>query len=414
MGYPFWDIFTKPLQNPITLVVPAHASASIILYVDPLHVTSVDTYTLDMGVILQRTGEEQKVPLTIGIKSTEPLISGYIPTVLASASISPEAIDPREEVKIRIVLNNQNPINYTNLTVKIDSNLLKDGIYTKLEPREEKSIEIVKRLDPMTPPQDDNLVVSVFYDERVIVNPIVQEFSVKEYVTQEEIEKEQSFLKMRKGLKVLSNNPNYKGTVKIETTLFKNLFSSTYPRAEVVQESGKDYLVWEVSLGPDKTMAIYITENYRRIVVIAVLALVAVVLYFIFRGPIVVRKGVANVGFSEGGISDAKVVVRVKNRSGSQITNIEVVDHVPHIAHVEKELSIGSMQPHAILQHPKRGLIIKWTIDALEPGDERVLSYRMKSRLSILGEFNLPSASARAKIGNKVIISNSNRVSVGG
>ena len=63
---------------------------------------------------------------------------------------------------------------------------------------------------------------------------------------------------------------------------------------------------------------------------------------------------------------------------------------------------------------PKKGVMIKWNIETLEAGDERVLSYKMKSRLSILGEFNLPAATARTKIGNKVIISNSNRVSVGG
>src|SRR3989339_2195257 len=81
-GYPFWDMYTKPLQNPITLNVPAQSSASITLFVDPLYITSVDTYTLDVGVVLQRTGEEQKAPITVGIKSTEPLIGGYIPTVL--------------------------------------------------------------------------------------------------------------------------------------------------------------------------------------------------------------------------------------------------------------------------------------------------------------------------------------------
>ena len=161
-------------------------------------------------------------------------------------------------------------------------------------------------------------------------------------------------------------------------------------------------------------MTVYTTENYRPIVVIILIVIAAIVLYFVFRSPMVVRKGIANVGMSEGGISEAKIVVRVKNRSANQLTNIEVIDHIPHIAHVEKELSIGSMQPHAVLQHPKRGVMIKWAIEALEPGDERVLSYRMKSRLSILGEFNLPSATARCKVGEKVIISNSNRVSIGG
>ena len=413
-GYPFWDMYIKPLQNPITLKVPAHSLASLKLFVDPLYITSVDTYTLDTGIVLQRTGEEQKVPITIGIKSTEPLISGYRPTVLASSSISPEKIDPRGQITIKVVLNNQNLINYSNLTIKIDSNLFKDELHYPLGPEEEKTIELTKKLDGMTPPQQDRLVVAIFKDDRIIVNPIVKEFEVKEYATQEDIPKEQSFLKIRKGIKVASNNPDYTVAIKIEITPFKNLFLTSSPRSETIKENGKLYLAWKVKLDKDKTMVVYTTENYRPIVVIVALTIAAIVLYFLFRSPLIVRKGIANVGMSEGGVSEAKVVVRVKNRSSKQITNIDVMDNLPHIAHVEKELAIGSMQPHALLKHPKGGIIIKWIIETLEPGDERVLSYRMKSRLSILGEFNLPAATARTKIGNKVVISNSNRVSVGG
>ncbi len=413
-GYPFWDMFTEPLQNPITLKVPALSSASLNLFVDPLYITSVDTYTLEMGVVLERTDDEQKVPITVGIKSTEPLIGGYIPTVIASTSISPDKINPRKQAVIKIVLNNQNPINYSNLTIKIESNLIKDVLHIPLEPREDKVIEITKKLGDMTPPQKDRLVVAIFKEDRIIVSPIIKEFEVEEYVTQEEIPKEQSFLKIRKGIKVVSNNPNYKGVIKTETTPFKNLLLSTQPRAETVKEGEKYYIVWQVKLGEDNSMAVYTTENYRPIIVIVILSAIAVILYFIFRSPIVVRKSIASIAMSEGGISEAKVVVRVKNRGAKQLAGIEVMDNIAHIAHVEKELSIGSMQPHAIMQHPKKGIIIKWTLETLEPGDERVLSYKIKTRLAILGEFNLPAASARCKSGNRVIISNSNRVSVGG
>lgn len=413
-GYPFWDMYTKPLQNPITLKVPASGSSSIRLFVDPLYITSVDTYTLEVGVVLSSTGEEQKVPITVGIKSTEPLIGGYIPTVLTSTSIEPEKIDPRENFKIKIVLNNQNVLNYENLTVKIESNLFREELHVPLGPKEDKTVEVTKNIDSTTPPQEDRLVIAIFKENRMIVSPIVQEFEVKEYLHQEELQEERSFLKIRKGMRVTSNNPDYKGIIKIPTTSLQSLLLSTSPRAETAREEDKQYLIWDVKLGKDKAMTINITTNYRPIVVMLLAAIAAVILYFLFRSPVVVRKGVANIGMSEGGISEAKVVVRVKNRSPAQITNIEVMDTLPHIAHVEKELSIGSMQPHAILKHPKRGIMIKWTIDTLEAGDERVLSYRMKSRLSILGEFSLPAATARCKVGNKVIISNSNRVSVGG
>lgn len=412
-GYPFWDMYAKPLQNPITLIVPAQGKASIRLFVDPLYITSVDTYTLDVGIVLQRTGEEQKVPVTVAIKSTDPLIGGYIPTVLATISISPEKIDPREEFTIKVFLNNQNVLNYPNITIKIDSNLFKEELNVPLGPKEDKTVEVKKRLDDLTPPQEDRIVVAIFKVGRLIVSPIVKEFEITEYAVQQEIPKEKSFLKIRSGIKVVSNNFDYKGNIKIETTPLKNLFTSSWPRAELVKEDDKLYLVWQIEL-KDRTMIVYTFENYRPLVVIAVLIIAAISLYFLFRSPIVVRKSIANVNFSEGGISNAKVVVRVKNRSSKQLTKIEVIDHLPHIAHVEKEVSIGSMQPHAILQHPKKGLVIKWTIEALEPGDERVLSYKMRSRLPILGELGLPSATARTNLGDRVIISNSNTVSIGG
>jgi len=36
VGYPFWDMYTKPLQNPITLKVPAQSTLSIKLFVETL------------------------------------------------------------------------------------------------------------------------------------------------------------------------------------------------------------------------------------------------------------------------------------------------------------------------------------------------------------------------------------------
>jgi len=413
-GYPFWDMYTKPLQNPITLTVPGQSSAKIRIFVHPLYITSVDTYTLDTGIVLQRTDEEQKVPVTIGIRSNEPLIGGYIPTVVTSTSILPIEIDPREEFKIRIVLNNQNLLDYKNLTVRIESNLFRDELYVPLGPKEDKTIEITKRIDAMTPPQSDSMVVEVLMGQRLIVNPIINEFDIKSYSFQESLPREQSFLKVKKGIKVVSNDADYKAAIKMEISGLKSLVTTSSPKAETVKEGGKSYLAWDIPLGEDRTVTVYTTENYRPILVTIVLIIAALVLYFVFRSPLIVRKGVVNIGLSDGGVSEAKVVVRVKNRSSKPISNIDVSDNVPHIAHVEKELSVGSMQPHAILQHPKRGIMIKWTIENLEPGDERVLSYKMRSRLAILGEFNLPAASARASIGKKMVITHSNRVSVGG
>ena len=71
------------------------------------------------------------------------------------------------------------------------------------------------------------------------------------------------------------------------------------------------------------------------------------------------------------------------------------------------------MQPSKILKHEKKGSIIKWSIDELHVGEERVISYRIKSRLPIIGDFTLESAVARFKHQGKERISHSNTLSVG-
>ena len=52
------------------------------------------------------------------------------------------------------------------------------------------------------------------------------------------------------------------------------------------------------------------------------------------------------------------------------------------------------MKP-ASVYNDGRATIVKWEIDKLEKGDERVLSYRMASRLAILGSVTLPGVAVR-------------------
>jgi hypothetical protein len=55
------------------------------------------------------------------------------------------------------------------------------------------------------------------------------------------------------------------------------------------------------------------------------------------------------------------------------------------------------MQPDKILMHKTKGTVVKWRIDELDAGEERIIKYDMKSKLNILGSFTLPSTKVRYK-----------------
>lgn len=124
------------------------------------------------------------------------------------------------------------------------------------------------------------------------------------------------------------------------------------------------------------------------------------------------RKEANNITKKEGGIFSLKVVLHIKNRSNKKIEDIELREVIPNIASIEKDISIGTLRPSKILRHEKKGSIIKWDIDHLDVGEERVLSYKIKARLPILGELGLSASVAKFKYNKKDNTAHSNRVNV--
>jgi|TARA_B100001971_G_C18233128_1_gene565253 hypothetical protein len=410
LSYPDWDILTKPLINPITVEVGTYSTETIKLFIDPLHVTSTGRYAVSLNVRSKKTDKVVKKDAEVTIKSTESLIGGYVPTVTANVNM-PSSIDPRKEIPIRIELKNQNIIDYPELTMKVESNTIKEELKMKLGPNEEKTIGLTKKVGLFEKPQNDMVQITLLMEDKVITGPLIQPIEIIEYSATEE-ESEKSFLKTVKKITVSSNDEGFKGPIKIEATQLGNLFTSTYPRAKILKENGKEYYTFDVEL-QNNVMEIRIVENYSPLFLVIILTVITIAVYFLYRSPLIMGKASQGVERKEGGISQLKIVLTVKNRSKKPIQAVDVIDKVPNIVDVEKEVHIGILQPSKILKHEKKGSIIKWSIDELHVGEERVISYRIKSRLPIIGDFTLESAVARFKHQGKERISHSNTLSVG-
>jgi hypothetical protein len=92
---------------------------------------------------------------------------------------------------------------------------------------------------------------------------------------------------------------------------------------------------------------------------------------------------------------------------------VNIIDKVPHIAEVLKDFEMGTLHPTKVLKHAKKGTLIKWEVKELDKFEERVLAYKIKSRLSVLGEFKLPVAVAKfSTLSGKERSTHSNSVSL--
>jgi len=67
-------------------------------------------------------------------------------------------------------------------------------------------------------------------------------------------------------------------------------------------------------------------------------------------------------------------------------------------------------------RHKKKGTIVKWELEALEPFEERIISYVVKTKMTIVGGYNLPIAKIQFMGKNnteRVVKSNRSSVSLG-
>ncbi len=413
LEFPTWDVRTDPIANPITLELGPGGEGSVEIILDPLKIKDIGTYQVSVNVRSKATNQLVSVPLKVTILSTSSLIQGYVPTVVTGVDV-PEKIDPRKEIPIKISLNNQNVIDYPELAIKLESNIIQETLSAKLGPKEDKTISHTVNLDPLTSPQEDRLVIALLFNNESIINPIVRKIEIIEYAEPELIKEDKNLLITKRQYNFVSNKEGYEGAFKLETTLFDSIFSSTHPKAKTAAENGKRYFAFNVKLEKN-SMQVTVTRNFVPLLAAIILAIAAVIGYYGLRSPLTMLKEASNISKSEGGVSEMTVILHIKNRSQNKLNEIEMDDNIPGLVSIGGDVPIGALQPTKVLRHEKKGTtMVRWVIDSLEASEERVLAYRIKSKLSILGSFSLPSARAAFKSNGKLVTSASNSVIVNG
>ncbi|MBU0472429.1 MAG: hypothetical protein KKF65_07405, partial [Nanoarchaeota archaeon] len=115
---------------------------------------------------------------------------------------------------------------------------------------------------------------------------------------------------------------------------------------------------------------------------------------------------------SEDGVENLKIRLFIKNRSRKTIEKVSVFDRVPGIAELVKQKTLGTIHPEKITKQEKKGTLIKWNLEQLEPYEERIVTYEVKSKLKIIGNISLPSSRTNFIDKNKERNTYSNRVVV--
>ncbi|MCM2326172.1 MAG: hypothetical protein NDI94_06930, partial [Candidatus Woesearchaeota archaeon] len=246
-----------------------------------------------------------------------------------------------------------------------------------------------------TEPQIANVEVSIIYENKTINREKVS-FEIKpysEFVIKEDTLKE-LFKETTDYVLVNDGNIRKKDSLIVKVGFFDRFFIQYSPEPT---GRGNNYIKWDFELKPDEEGRVTVIFNYRPFFYVVLLILLSYLMYYLFRSPILLKKEALVMGSTKEGISELKVLIHVRNRSPELVEKLALTDLLPSITELGKDIHIGSITPTKILRNDKKGTLVKWELEALEPLEERIITYKLKTKIIIVGGLTLPRARIKFK-----------------
>jgi hypothetical protein len=383
-----WSVDPTPLKDRIIEIGPNKEYTTKIL-VRPIEQFSPGVYYVIMN-IEGDSGERFTESLKVYLAPESNL--DYLPSIKADLDMD-EKINPKGPVSIKLFLENKNPLHLSDLIIKIESDMVEFNkeLLIELPPLEKKTVEFTVNPDHFQQPKDYNLffvferngqTVKVI-NKKIEIIPLIPNFELS-------VTDEMKFFKKFSSV-IFRNDGNVINIqeVGIPVSFWQSLFIKG-DAGTVKKISGQRFLMWEIELNPNESIAMDVITNYRVIFYFLIALLVFLIFYTIVKSPIsVVKKAVTHKG-GEGVLSQIKITLEVKNKSKKSLKNIVITDLVPTIANVEKNLELlGTLKPKDI-HHTKKGTKVTWALAELDGLEHRIITYKIKCKLNVLGTFSLP------------------------
>ncbi|MCX8194336.1 MAG: hypothetical protein N3G19_03185 [Candidatus Pacearchaeota archaeon] len=143
-------------------------------------------------------------------------------------------------------------------------------------------------------------------------------------------------------------------------------------------------LIWQRELEPGESFTVEITTDYTLLVVILAILIIATVSLYLAKRPRVIVKKKAIKVKTKGGEFALKIIVFVKNIS-KEIKDVVLIDRLPHVTKLYEKFTTTPDK----IEHNK----LEWKFGSLIPGEERVVSYIIYSKVIPVGSIEIPRAS---------------------
>ena len=393
---PAWSVyFEKSI-----VIIEGKKSETVTVILDPTSfVEQGRKYSVPMTV--RSFNDQQSVTKSVSLIVNSDTLRTYRPAVFVDAIVGEAGVvDPTQNFDIALRFINRNRLDIESLEITLTSPLINDAITLELPPNEQISKILTYKIDSQTEPQE-------FVIDLALTANNISLGTVKKIVTtvapsspgftRNVVEDKNQFLRSIY-VAELKNNGNVESTeiISFSSSLWERLFTTSNVDAEYEKVDDEYTAKYGVTLQPGETQSISVERNYRLFTGTVVLFILIVVLsvlgYYMFRAPIIISKRIESIDAADDdSVSRIKIILDIKNRTGRLLQNVKVLERVPNITEVDKEFAMGTLKPTKIISNHSKGTLVRWDFASLEPFEERIITYTATSKLSILGELELPA-----------------------
>ncbi len=310
-----------------------------------------------------------------------------------------------EDESAEIVIKNLEDIEINDLTINLESKFFDYSETINIEPSGEARINVPLNKDVMRLNAGEYEVEVVFE----LNGQTSGTNAVLNYLEEGEISvsTESSGLISRKTTITKTNEGNIPSVAEIQVSkdVLSRLFTS-YSQVPMTSERNGAvvHYTWQEELAPGESISITSTTNYTIPFILLILIIgVVVTARYLGRKNLLLQKRVSYVK-TKGGEFALKVRIRAKARK--TLDELAVTDRLPMMAKLYEKFGA---KPDKIDSKTRK---LVWEVKRLNKGEERVFTYIIYSKINVVGNFELPSASASYKIDGKHEYVNSNKTSL--
>jgi len=174
----------------------------------------------------------------------------------------------------------------------------------------------------------------------------------------------------------------------LKKNIISRLFTTFSPEPDIVEREGFSvYYTWERTIKPGERLEIVVKTNWLLPLLAVLLVIAIVILAKQFSMTSLSIKKRVNFVRAKGGEFALRVSINVTARK--YIQKINIIERLPMLVKLHEKF--GGEMPRRVDEKNRR---IEWHFDKLQPGESRVISYIIYSKVGVLGKFALPTARA--------------------